>query len=88
MVKSTTGCYNKLMNSEILNQSIEVFIKENPKLVFLALAWTLIWKGFALWRSAKEGQKIWFTAILIVNTLGILEMIYLGYVYLKNRKEN
>lgn len=39
--------------------------------------WTLIWKGFALWHSAKNQQKGWFIAILILNTMGLLPIIYL-----------
>ncbi len=39
--------------------------------------WTLIWKGFALWHSAKNEQKGWFIAILILNTMGLLPIIYL-----------
>ena len=39
--------------------------------------WTLIWKGFALWHSAKNQQNGWFIAILIFNTMGLLPIIYL-----------
>jgi len=37
----------------------------------------LVLKGFALWRSAKNNQLYWFIALLILNTLGILPLIYL-----------
>jgi hypothetical protein len=43
----------------------------------LALAWTIPWKGFALWKAARLGSKKWFITILILNTLGILEIIYI-----------
>ena len=33
--------------------------------------------GIDEWYAARGGQKYWFVAILIVNTLGILEIIYL-----------
>lgn len=42
-----------------------------------ALLWTIPWKGMALWRSARNGQLLWFVILLIVNTLAILEIIYL-----------
>ena len=45
--------------------------------VLLAVVWSLLWKGLALWRAAKRGEKIWFVVFLLVNTLGILEIIYL-----------
>lgn len=37
----------------------------------------LVLKAFALWRSARAGQKWWFVALLFVNSLGILPGIYL-----------
>ncbi len=42
-----------------------------------AIVWTVILKGFALWYAARAGQRWWFVALLIVNTLGILDIIYL-----------
>ncbi len=55
--------------------------------IFLgALAvWSLFWKGLALWRSAHLGSKKWFIAILILNTVGILEILYL-FVFSKRAK--
>ena len=35
------------------------------------------WKGVALWRAAHKGQKIWFIVFLILNTVGILEILYI-----------
>lgn len=48
-----------------------------PLLQFVLLVWSIAWKGLALWNAAKNSQKNWFIAILIVNTVGILEIIYL-----------
>lgn len=45
---------------------------------------SLILKGFALWYSARNNQKWWFLSLLIVNTLGILEVIYL--IFFRNKK--
>jgi len=47
-----------------------------PYLVLAAL-WTLPWKGYALWLAARNGHTLWFIALLIVNTLAILEIIYI-----------
>ncbi len=46
-------------------------------LFLLFLVWGLFWKGLALWHSARKGQNWWFVILLIVNTAGILEIIYL-----------
>jgi len=53
---------------------------ELPAFAGLALIVLLVWKGLALWRAAKRGDKIWFVVFLIVNTVGILEIIYLFFI--------
>lgn len=50
-----------------------------PLFIFFIIVWCLVWKGLALWKSAIHKQKVWFVFLLIVNTLGILEMIYLAF---------
>ncbi len=61
------------------------FFLSSPFL-FLILAWTLPWKGVALWKAANNRQKGWFIALLIVNTLAILEIIYIFY-FVKKKAE-
>ncbi len=58
----------------------------NPNLVPQALAilvpvliWSLAWKGVALWRAARNGQKAWFVVLLVLNTIGLLEIIYIFF---------
>ena len=56
-------------------------IYQNTWLLYLTLfsiiIWSLIWKGVALWSSAKNKQKGWFFFLLILNTAGFLPIIYL-----------
>lgn len=47
-----------------------------PLVVVLSL-WAIFWKGLALWNAAKHHEKAWFIALLVINTFGILEIIYL-----------
>ncbi len=46
----------------------------------LLVLWSLFWKGLALWHSGQRGQGWWFVVMLIFNTAGILEIIYLFLV--------
>jgi len=46
-------------------------------LVLVVVLWTIVLKGYSLWYAARGGQKKWFIALLVINTLGILEIIYL-----------
>ena len=54
--------------------------------VALLALWSLIWKGFALWHAARNHQKAWFVALLILNTLGILEIVYI-FFFRKNKND-
>lgn len=60
---------------------------QNPWIFWPIIFWSLFWKGIALWRAARKNQKPWFVAFLVINSLGILEIIYL-FVFGKRKKEN
>lgn len=59
-------------------------LTDSPPIFLLLLIvlsiWTIVWKGLALWKSATLRQKYWFIALLVVNFLGILEIIYLLFI--------
>jgi hypothetical protein len=40
-------------------------------------AWTLVWKGASLWHAAKDDSKPWFVALLLSNTVGLLDALYI-----------
>ena len=44
-------------------------------------------KGFALWHAAKRGELWWFIALLVINTMGILELVYIIGFLKKNPLE-
>ncbi|MCI0597647.1 DUF5652 family protein [Candidatus Parcubacteria bacterium] len=51
-----------------------------PFVFLLLIVWTFAWKAIALWHAARNRQRIWFVVLLLVpNTLGILEIIYLKW---------
>lgn len=59
---------------------IEVLIREHPLIFLSILIWSLVWKALALWKSAQLSHQWWFIAILLLNTLGIVEILYLFFV--------
>ncbi len=66
-----------------------IAILNNPRVisVLTVLAiWALIWKGFALWKAAQKGDKVWYVALLILNTVGILEILYI-FVFSKKKNQ-
>jgi hypothetical protein len=56
--------------------------------IFAIIAlWSVFWKGLALWHSSRRDQRLWFVILLIVSTLGVLEIIYLFFVLKMKPKE-
>jgi len=53
--------------------------------ISILIIWTIPWKGIALWKSARNNHKWWFIAMLLVNSLAILEIIYI-FGFSKNKK--
>lgn len=49
----------------------------------LAVLAVIVLKGYALWHAAKRDDKWWFAFMLIINTVGILELIYVIFVVKK-----
>lgn len=55
-------------------------------LFILLMIWSLIWKGLALWKAARRGDSVWYVLLLILNTVGILEILYY-FLISKGKKE-
>jgi hypothetical protein len=56
-------------------------------IVPLILAWTLLWKGLALYRAGANRSPGWFVVLLVLNTLGILEILYF-FIFSRGRKRD
>jgi len=64
---------------------MEQFIINNLWVILLVVLWTLSWKGIALWKSARQNEKWWFAALLVINTLALLEILY---IFIFSKKKN
>ncbi|MGD9275570.1 MAG: DUF5652 family protein [Candidatus Pacearchaeota archaeon] len=53
----------------------------------LIVIWSGVWKLLALWKSARKGSIPWFIVLGILNTLGILEILYI-FVFSKMKIKN
>lgn len=79
------------MNAKKLSTGTMSFREMPPggkALIGAAVAWSLAWKGASLWRAARNGSKPWFVALLLSNTLGVLDAIYLFAVDRPHRSEH
>jgi hypothetical protein len=46
-------------------------------ILVLCALWELAWKGWALWKAGRLNQPAWFIALLLINSLGLLPVIYI-----------
>jgi methionyl-tRNA synthetase len=61
--------------------------------LFVVIAvWSFVWKLLALWKSARKKHVAWFIILALVNTIGILQILYyfilsdIDWSKLKNKK--
>lgn len=50
----------------------------------LIAIWSIFWSGLSLWKAARNNDRYWFLALLLIHTAGILDMFYL-FVFAKNK---
>lgn len=49
-------------------------------IALVAVVWTVYWKYRAIWHAVKHENRVWVVIFLLVNTLGILEILYLFWL--------
>ena len=52
--------------------------------IILAIAWSLPWKSWGLWKAARNKQRIWFMSMIIIQSVGILPILYI-FFFQKNK---
>ena len=67
----STGSY------QLIGDMLGISVTTVLVLVVIISVWTLIWKGFALWKAVNKKSVSWFIVFLIFNTVGILEILYI-----------
>lgn len=50
------------------------------------IIWDLAWKIAGCWKAAKNNQFVWFVCIFVINSLGILPIIYIYFFQNKSKK--
>ena len=58
---------------------LSALTQTNPLLLLLIIAWVIPWKGVALWKAARNEEKWWFVALLVINTFALLPILYIFY---------
>ena len=56
-------------------------------LFLLLMVWSAVWKGIALWIAGGKRDKVWFIILFLLNTVGILEILYI-FIFSKKSTNN
>ncbi len=67
---------------------MEQFMQQNWWMFLILTLWVLPWKGVALWKAARLKNTKWFIAILVLNTLALLDIFYIFVIARKAEKGN
>ncbi len=73
------------MDTQTLNGAFVSYMGSHPWIILLVV-WSAIWKLIALWKAAKHNQLTIFIILGVLNTAGIAEIIYIAYLYFKDKK--
>ena len=76
------------MNPDLIYQfliTLNTFLDAHPEIVLMLTIWILVWKGLALWKAAQRQEKAWFVVLLVLNTIGLLDILYL-FVFSRDKK--
>jgi len=65
---------------------MEKLFLQHSWIMVLIILWSIPWKGVALWKSAKNSHLGWFIALLIINSLAILDILYI-FIFSKTGME-
>jgi hypothetical protein len=46
-------------------------------IILVLIIWEFVWKFIAMWRAGRNNQLAWFICLAVINTAGILPIVYL-----------
>ena len=72
--------------SEGISSNVALFAGAFSIIIILLIVWSFIWKGIALWKCGRNNQLGWYIVLLIINTAGILEILYILF-FQKNKNQ-
>lgn len=70
-------------NLQQLSETVYTFL---PLIIILAI-WDGIWKLIAMWKAGRNNHLAWFIIIALINSVGILPIIYILIQRKKGEKE-
>ncbi|MFA5464211.1 MAG: DUF5652 family protein [Dysgonamonadaceae bacterium] len=45
--------------------------------IIILILWEAVWKLIAMWKASRNNHLVWFICIALINTIGILSIVYI-----------
>ena len=75
----------QIKNMDLLTSNLQTTDTVPMWVLLLIMLWVLPWKGYSMWLAAQRKDKKWFLILLIINSLAILDIIYIFFVAKKKK---
>ena len=76
-----------MTTNELIMQALgangETIFGLSTQVILILVLIEVVLKGLAMWKAAEKHSKVWFWCLLVINTMGILPLVYL----LMNRRK-
>lgn len=59
-----------------IQQLQEILIPFMP-LIIIMMIWDTAWKLIGMWKAGRNNHLVWFLCIALINSFGILPIIYI-----------
>jgi sorbitol-specific phosphotransferase system component IIC len=59
------------------NQNFSEMLAGIMPIIITLFIWDGIWKLIAMWKAGRNNHLAWFICIALINTIGILPIIYI-----------
>ena len=59
------------MNNSFLSEPVLIIA------LMIAVMWESAWKIIAMWKAGRNNHLVWFICIALINTVGILPIVYI-----------
>lgn len=66
---------------------MHIFLNTDGWMLVAMVLWIIPWKGYALWTAARRSDRGWFIGLLITQTFGLLEILYI-FRFAKKKPED
>ena len=60
-----------------MNNAMDSWMQTIPWWVWPLAVWDAAWKMAGCWKAARNGHLAWFIGLALLNTVGILPVIYI-----------